>query len=292
MSANNQTFSLHRLAACMRKEIGENSRRYLLSAAVTAGLMLLVTVSYSAMHHHESMELYKGATEAFSGNDMSELKAFNPGTQISEAYHRYHAVIRSWLSVIFMFATSFFASTAFYSMASKEWRLRTLTTPASQFEKFLSALLISVVGGWLVCVAGWWLAEYLNYWLFSMLTPYGKIFRPDELGPLFNGYQSTFLSLLIFISLFLQSLFFLGSTVWPRLSFPKTFWAASLILVAMLFTLKAGFSIGFDILGRTGIPPLFLMDAHTYAYLLSGLTLMNYAIAYARLRETDVVRQW
>ena len=124
--------------------------------------------------------------------------------------------------------------------------------PRIAIRKFLSALLISVVGGWLVCVAGWWLAEYLNYWLFSMLTPYGKIFRPDELGPLFNGYQPTFLSMLIFIPLFLQSLFFLGSTVWPRLSFPKTFWAASLILVAMLFTLKAGFSIGFDILGRTG----------------------------------------
>lgn len=292
MSANNQTFNLHRLAAYMRKEIGENSRRYLLFAAVMAGLMLLGTVSYSAMRHHESIELYNGAAETFSGNDMSEFKAFNPGTHLSEAYYRYHACIRSWLSVIFMFATAFFASTAFYSMASKEGRLRILTTPASHFEKFMSAFLISVIGGWLVCVAGWWLAEYLNYWLFSLLTPYGKIFRPTELGPMFNGLQPTFLSIIIFIPLFLQSLFFLGSTVWPRLSFPKTFWAASLILVAMSLTLTAGYSIGLDMLGHKGMPPRFLMDAHTYAYLLSGLTLMNYAIAYARLRETDVVRQW
>ena len=292
MSANNQTFSPHRFGAYLRKDWGENYRRHLLFAAVMFGLMLLVTISYSVLHNYEASELYKEVPEVFSGDDMSAFEA-SPQTKISAPYAHFHATISTWLAVMFMCSTAFFASTAFFSMASKEWRLRALTIPASQFEKFLSAFLISVVGGWVVSVAGWWLTENLNYWIFSLFTPYGKFFRPDDLGPMFDGTRTTFLIWITFVPIFLQSLFFLGSTVWPRLSFPKTFGAGLLILAAMTFAMRGGFSIMFHKFGSyAGIPSTILTDVHTYIYLSVIMTFVNYAVAYARLRETDVVRKW
>ena len=93
-------------------------------------------------------------------------------------------------------------------------------------------------------------------------------------------------------SIFHESLFFLGSSFWPRNSFIKTFGAGtalfgSMVLIAVLTTY---FCMQFLQPGPDKKLPHFLGCPETYYMLTLFMSAVNYTLAFIRYRETDVVR--
>ena len=124
-------------------------------------------------------------------------------------------------------------------MKNKTGRIAVLMTPATSFEKYFSRWLVSVVVFLVVFLIAFRLADYTRVLFYTIAYPDIKAIMPVDLGHLigddadhFTIARTTIEFICLFLCyLFVQSCFILGSTIWPKNSFVKTFAAYSLIIV-------------------------------------------------------------
>lgn len=105
-----------------------------------------------------------------------------------------------------------FTGRVFLTFYKKEWNIPTLMLPASLFEKGLTQLLLSTIG--------WVVYSLLVYTLFSLVSSGLNLLIWDFATPVFT--PSRLMGKIIIHYLVIQSLFFLGASLFRKAAFFKT----------------------------------------------------------------------
>ena len=179
-------------------------------------------------------------------------------------------------------------------MSSKTGRIYALMLPATSFEKYFVRWFIYTIGYLVVYYLLFLLVDVMRVCVFSViypeidiitfLNPYAEIVALRDDAPL--GF-------IVSLYLLLQSIFVLGSSLWPKYAFLKTFTAYTIL--GMAFTaFFAGIMNLFDRPGNSYIMPE-LSDDTLFLIATCGVmmvTLFFWWLAYKRFKEMEVVNRW
>ncbi len=191
------------------------------------------------------------------------------------------------------------ASLTMSNMRRKSDRISIFTLPATPLEKYIYRWLMYTVVFLLVLMISFKLADYIRVLVFSLWFPSLHI-TPASFDSLFTvsgpGYhvcdEITQVYSFFIGYFFLQSCMVLGSTIWPKGTFPKTFLALLIILtvfVGLLWITVQLFKPSEMVTQGVNIDLAEGTNRHIYWYLAVGLTLFNWTMGYYRFKETDIL---
>ena len=179
-------------------------------------------------------------------------------------------------------------------MNSKTGRIYALMLPATSFEKYFVRWFIYTIGYLVVYYLLFLLVDVMRVCVFSVvypeidiitfLNPYAEIVALRDDAPL--GF-------IVSLYLLLQSIFVLGSSLWPKYAFLKTFTAYTILGMAFS-AFFAGIMNLFDRPGNSYIMPE-LSDDTLFLIATCGVmmvTLFFWWLAYKRFKEMEVVNRW
>ena len=179
-------------------------------------------------------------------------------------------------------------------MSSKTSRIYALMLPATSFEKYFVRWFIYTIGYLVVYYLLFLLVDVMRVCVFSVvypeidiitfLNPYAEIVALRDEVPL--GF-------VVSLYLLLQSIFVLGSSLWPKYAFLKTFTAYTILGMAFS-AFFAGLMNLFDRPGNSYIMPE-LSDDTLFLIATCGVmmvTLFFWWLAYKRFKEMEVVNRW
>lgn len=179
-------------------------------------------------------------------------------------------------------------------MSSKTSRIYALMLPATSFEKYFVRWFIYTIGYLVVYYLLFLLVDVMRVCVFSVvypeidiitfINPYAEIVALRDDAPL--GF-------IVSLYLLLQSIFVLGSSLWPKYAFLKTFTAYTIL--GMAFTaFFAGIMNLFNRPGNSYIMPVLSEDT-LFLIATCGVmmvTLFFWWLAYKRFKEMEVVNRW
>lgn len=179
-------------------------------------------------------------------------------------------------------------------MSSKTGRIYALMLPATSFEKYFVRWFIYTIGYLVVYYLLFLLVDVMRVCVFSViypeidiitfLNPYAEIVALRDDAPL--GF-------IVSLYLLLQSIFVLGSSLWPKYAFLKTFTAYTILGMAFS-AFFAGIMNLFNRPGNSYIMPE-LSDDTLFLIATCGVmmvTLFFWWLAYKRFKEMEVVNRW
>jgi hypothetical protein len=179
-------------------------------------------------------------------------------------------------------------------MSSKTSRIYALMLPATSFEKYFVRWFIYTIGYLVVYYFLFLLVDVMRVCVFSVIypeidiitfiNPYAEIVALRDEVPL--GF-------VVSLYLLLQSIFVLGSSLWPKYAFLKTFTAYTILGMAFS-AFFAGLMNLFDRPGNSYIMPE-LSDDTLFLIATCGVmmvTLFFWWLAYKRFKEMEVVNRW
>lgn len=282
----NNTFSASRLAYICRKEILEDQKTTLLRTVTAYGAMAGFFL-WNGYKTYQVQAVYN-----------------SEGADPMVSYTLYACF---WLALLF---GGMAASRNMEKMKSKSGRIATLMTPVSPFEYFASRWLISTILHLAIFLIAFKLADYTRVLTYSLIYPDLTIV-PARLTYLFNTNpdyafftKSIAANGLVFVAYFyIQSVFILGSSLWPKNSYIKSFTAGFCICIFYIFVIKKSDQLleGYvflkdntpvygNMLGVHGNP----FEQQTIYFLYAfGLffTLFNWALAYFRFKESEIINR-
>lgn len=202
------------------------------------------------------------------------------------------------LVLAMFFGMCFSGSVVGKPLAPKPRCIDFLMTPASTIEKFTARCLFYIVGFWIAFAACTVIVDAA----LCLMT----FLKYDEYKSICFGWLDEFdhfyhLVIPASFMLVLQSMFVIGGTVWPKRGMVMT--VAYLLVVNMALSLLSG-SLAAIIASRFNMFA-FLEDFYYWnfdlylqaamwgiAIINLALTAFNYAIAYHRLKEAEIVDRW
>ena len=271
-------FSLPRFMNLCRKEMVENWRSNVLRMVLMYGVMAVVMV----------------------WNGYFEYRYWHSGQIEDPAW--------TFLLVVFIWSLWGFgclsASFTMEKMKTKTSRTSMLMVPATPFEKFFSRWFVFTVVVLVIFLISYKLADYTRFIIYSLAYPEEKDFIiPVDLSHLV-GERKTYYTLcrtglqfgaLLSAYFFVQSLFVLGSSIWPKNSFLKTF-ASGTVIAIVYFLLAVFMSKMFLENGNYYSENVFTgmsEDTAMSIMIVVGIffTLMNWTLAYLRFKESEIVNR-
>ena len=271
-------FSLPRFMNLCRKEMVESWRSNVLRMVLMYGVMAVVLV----------------------WNGYFEYRYWHSGQIEDPAW--------TFLLVVFIWSLWGFgclsASFTMEKMKTKTSRTSMLMVPATPFEKFFSRWFVFTVVFLVIFLISYKLADYTRFIIYSLAYPEEKDFIiPVDLSHLV-GERKTYYTLcrtglqfgaLLSAYFFVQSLFVLGSSVWPKNSFLKTF-ASGTVIAIVYFLLAVFMSKMFLENGNYYSENVFTgmsEDTAMSIMIVVGIffTLMNWTLAYFRFKESEIVNR-
>ena len=271
-------FSLPRFMNLCRKEMVENWRSNVLRMVLMYGVMAVVMV----------------------WNGYFEYRYWHSGQIEDPAW--------TFLLVVFIWSLWGFgclsASFTMEKMKTKTSRTSMLMVPATPFEKFFSRWFVFTVVFLVIFLISYKLADYTRFIIYSLAYPEEKDFIiPVDLSHLV-GERKTYYTLcrtglqfgaLLSAYFFVQSLFVLGSSIWPKNSFLKTF-ASGTVIAIVYFLLAVFMSKMFLENGNYYSENVFTgmsEDTAMSIMIVVGIffTLMNWTLTYFRFKESEIVNR-
>ena len=179
-------------------------------------------------------------------------------------------------------------------MSSKTSRIYALMLPATSFEKYFVRWFIYTIGYLVVYYFLFLLVDVMRVCVFSVvypeidiitfLNPYAEIVALRDDAPL--GF-------IVSLYLLLQSIFVLGSSLWPKYAFLKTFTAYTILGMAF----SAFFAGIMNLFNRPGNSYIMLELSDDTLFLIATcgvmmVTLFFWWLAYKRFKEMEVVNRW
>lgn len=261
-----------------RKEMVENWRSNVLRMVLMYGVMAVVLVwnGYFQYRYHDSAYFIRHTN--------------------ANADPAWGFILMAFLWFLFVFGC-LSASLVMEKMKNKTSRLSTLMTPSTPFEKFFSRWLVSTIVFLVVFLIAFKLADYTRVMVYSLIYPEVKeVILPVNLGDLVGSGKRWFLfnetyQLILVLSIycFVQSLFVLGSSVWPKNSFLKTFVSVTIIvLIYVLMGMLTG-NMLFHGNNNKDYGYIFLFHGatsfHSGNHSLYVFALVNWVLAFFVLRS-------
>lgn len=242
--------SMTRIRLLLSRFLSDNRRMLLLTVGITFGIFLLVGLFFCK--------------------------------NISD----YDLTVTLLMSDAFIFSVflTIFGSLTFSSMATKSQRISEMMVPASKSEKFLSLLIVYTVGGILLGLVSWFLSAVISAAvfgkvniLFENVSDFLSLVDMKDLGAVLLIGSTPLLG---------QALYTLGSSLWPKKSFVKTFVALFLIEMMMTFLPFMGIFSRFK---------FGLMGSFSGWWLVGALYVIIfgiYLLAWVRFRNTQLVQKF
>lgn len=276
MKLQDTFFSWSRCLSLCRKELSEDWRKHLLR-------ILLIYVSLTLLFLFRSMNI----------NHQS-------------SYVSYDSCFRDMMVIgvnAILFAGCYSASLLAERLKSKTSRLSDMMTPVSTFEKYILRWTLFTVGFLLIFFLLFLLADYTRYLVMSFSYPEVEAVTPipffdyfyapwsdNRKWTLFNSALQLRMGLSFYFCV--QSLFVLGSTLWPKNAFLKTFAAVTVTGVTLVVVstwlveeiLPSTMALPF------GMAPMTFTNLVFVCLLL--LTLFNWVVAYYRYKEMEIINRW
>lgn len=276
--------SMKRFGAYFRYYVASNSKGLLLSA----GIIFVAAFAIQLLMFYSNARYFYGDAAAV---------VTTPSTDVMwqsrcEMY-----------SILFMLIMIIAGSKMFGEISQRSDRLRTLEIPASQFEKFLTWLIIYLP---LTCLVTWlcfWIADILLICWGHIFTPFGGKMKLLSLTQIIatkadgiSTPQAT-LNLVSYYSfaIIFNSLYVVGSILFHRLAFLKT--SIALFLLGTLMAIAV--FIGISVFQPHGIyDSVFDLPNSQYSSsFIVGLGaavvyFLIYLYCYARLRQEEVITRW
>lgn len=269
-------FSAPRFMNLCRKEMVENWKSNILRMVLLYGVMVVVMI-------------------------------LNGCSEYNSSYNNVERNDPMWMFLLLVFACSLWgfgclsASFTMEKMKSKASRLSVLMTPATPFEKYFSRWLISTVVYLVVFLIAYKLADYTRVFVFSITYPDIISIAPVDLshivgnGDYYTLFREKWESVaLIAIYLFTQSCFVLGSSIWPKNSFLKTFAAGAIITI--VYVSLTGIIIKSFLINnmRNPFETEFVSRDAGFGLMASAFilfALLNWVLAYFRFKESEIINR-
>ena len=296
----NNIFSPNRFSLFAMNYLGENWKRILYMSAAMLGTFIFFSAIYPIL----------------AGAYLP-----NTGGYLSNIGHDPMLEKELWIfwSLTYVFSASI-AGESFISYRNNTRRYLLLTLPASTLEKYLTYILFNVIYSVAFCLVSIFIADtirvltvhlYANNWAcieplsLKYLLTFGNVDIKvyDELGGLNQHAIDTFYSRVKILTmfgvmglLFIQSFFFLSSSIWPKYGKIKalSFGLAIIIGCTLLVSWGEHTFLGnfWDAKPRIDHEPNVNVVL-TISYVVSILiTLFNYSIAYLRFKELETIDRW
>lgn len=273
-------FSAPRFVNLCRKEMVESWKANLLRFVMMYGIMAIAFVwnGYFQYNHPEGL-INRGITQ-------DPIWTFELGAFI------WALVIMGLLSASFIMER----------MKSKTNRIAMLMTPATMFEKFFSRWLVFTFGFLIVFLIAFKLADWTRVTVYMISypelkdiiasTPLSHLVGKEQFWTVFDDCNYFMLGVSAYF--FVQSLFVLGSSIWPKNSFVKTF--SAIVVVAIIY-IAIGSLLGkilFEARGVRGVNQDISDEAMTLwtTIIFFGMAIINWVVAYFRFKESEIINRW
>lgn len=275
------SYSTARMWALTKRYCVENRRNIVTVLAVTFGIMLLMALTITKLTTENEAH--------------PQDTAFYRATLISVAF--------VWILGLM---SQIIGSLTFSTMSTKPKRITALMLPAAQSEKFISQVLIYIVGGNLALVLLALLADIVASAFFGLAPCLPHLLTQFPLRDILGDNNAIYaIQLMVMVPLaalclFLtsQSLYVLGSAWWPRKSFLKTF--VALFAVQMLLPILIPFGLVFNFFPSIAHWLSELSISKDTAFALGwGATALGYCmvcliyyLAWRRFKRLEVVKRF
>lgn len=270
---NQNRFSMARACTLIQRNIIENKRYLAMIFGVIFGLTLCISILI---------------TKAFHGD----------GRYYSDVAARIVAIATAfaWIAII---TVQVLGSIAFNNLNSKSRRISALMLPAARSEKFFANIAIYLAGGNICLILFLFASDSLSAAIFGMSPAWTKI----PLAEMFQSLQAAEISIaailgLLWFGLFAQSIYLIGSVLWPRLSFLKTFVALLALQIVLpiilpLDMIGAALTNIFNVFDNWNAPEIVahIMGWATMLMLYVLLAAM-YLIAWHIYKRTEVIQRF
>lgn len=273
MKENINRFSLKRTLMLTGTELTEKRRTLLLQSGMVA-LVLIVMACIQAFGNDYQYSTYTGDGDPVSSD-----------------------LLGIYLVMLFIFGC-LSASIMFSDLAIKEGRIRMLMRPGLAIEKFLSRCFIYIIIFLIVYGAAVFVADSMRYIILKIrfpeshcIIPIYSTVSPALLKDILPFHEPVFRSFVIAVGFYvgIQSFFVLGSVIWPRMSFPKTFGVFTGLIFAYSMIFAGVAELCMDGIYYSGASFLQVHWFGLLTTLLYGATALNYVLAWLRLGETEVI---
>ena len=239
-------------------------------------------------------------------NGYFEYKTYDPVSFVK----RYAGFDPAWEFILMAFLWFMFGfgclsgSLTMEKMKSKTSRLAAFMIPVTPFERFFSRWLISTVVFFVAFLIAFELADYTRVFAYSLIYPEIKeVILPVDLGDLVGSGKRWFLfnetyQLILVLSIycFVQSLFVLGSSVWPKNSFLKTF--VSVTIIVLIYVLMGMLTGNMLFHGNNNKDYGYIFSSFTEQQVFTLGTiafmffaLVNWVLAFFRFKESEIIQR-
>lgn len=222
----NKAFSWDRFVTLMKADYTVNKSNYIKFVIATCGFFIALAILISII---AIIDINSFKNSGFDGLIKSKQSSFGSA----------YLMISVW---IFSIGMTIVGSLTFNNLSSKKRRISSFMIPASRAEKFSLRVLLYVIAGNLTLIVGFLLGLVICQIGFGGAA---SIF--EDINDFFtSNYSGTIITAFILWALLGCSLYALGSALWPKLSWVKT-WVVLMVLewigaIFMIFISSADIS--------------------------------------------------
>lgn len=275
----NMTFSKERFYALLKSDLTVSKGNYIKLAIATLGVFaaLAFMISINAVMDINSLKESTGlAVRTIEGTIAS--------------YGSMYLLISLWISGI---GLTVLGSLTFNNFSSKRKRISALMTPASRLEKFTLRLLIYFVCGFILLILGLLLGFGICQIAFGAWVPTFNTIS-DFFDIEYSGYIITSIILMAFLG---NSIYALGSALWPKLSWIKTWvimmviqWAGAIFLM-ILAAIDINWKDFFNFIHYFNSDNAWILFS-CFVAILAILNIACWIFAWWRYKNTQIIQRF
>lgn len=278
-------FTMSRFLDYCRKDLVENWRTNALRLVVMYGALAVIFIWIGYLEYHWDA---RNATFFLERLQMSDSQYKDPVWVAQFGVGCFLIFVMGALSASFVMEF----------MKDKRRRISALMLPATTFEKYFSRWIIYTLLFLLAYVVAFVLADLTRVFIYSLAYPdftqviqtfpYGRLSDEKMFAPFFSTGRWILFSFSFYFAV--QSVYVLGSALWPKNAFVKT--SAALIVVISIFV-----GVLFSLVNSLDFGPYGpKMDNDTVMALFTCLqfafAVFCWVTAYYRLKESEIINRW
>lgn len=283
IESNRNAFSAERFSALLKSDFIVNKGNYIKHVIAVLGVFTALASLISINAVIDINSLKQGAI--LTGRIFDDT--IN-ARQLS--YGSMYLALSMWILGI---GLTIFGSLTFSNFSSKRKRISSLMIPASRSEKFLHRVLIYFVGGIVLLVMGLLLGLAICQISFGG----GSATLNSVFSFLDREFSGSFTLALILLALLGNSIYALGSSLWPKLSWIKT-WVILMVfewIVTVIFIILAAANIDWNALftffftiDKSNVWILIWLGNATLAI----LNIICWMFAWLRFKNTQIIQRF
>ena len=281
IQSNNKGFSWTRFQALMKSDFLINKGTYFKLAATVIGFFIALAILISIFAMNDINSFIKYNSSSMNDSILEDM--------IQSRRYSYSSTLLVMCFWIVSIALTVFGSLTFSSLSTKKQRISTFMLPASLSEKYFLRMFVYFVGGILTLLIGCLLAVVIAQFTFA-----GSAFVDilKDWKYIWDG-ESFYITMLGCIMVVLgNAIYTLGSSLWPKLSWIKTWlvvmviqWTGGLFIISGLFS-----GINFSHIVK------FLDSGEVLFWILvsimTTIIIVCWGVAWWRFKNTQIIQRF